>query len=388
MRFLRAGEVFDRFVRSEQAGSLLLIACTIAALVLANSPVGPGWLSFWHLPAGGLTLELWVNDALMAVFFLLIGLELQRELLAGELSDPRKAALPAVAAFGGMVVPALIHWSLNAGLPSQSGFGIPMATDIAFALGALAVLGNRIPLALRVFVVAFAVIDDLGAIIVIALFYSGNLSLPHLLGALGVWCVLFAMGRFARITALTPYLLGGIVLWVLTLQSGVHATLAGVALAFTIPFRGRPDAVAPSERLEHALSRPVALAIIPVFALANAGVVIDAGALREATGANALGIFGGLVLGKPVGIVLFSVIAVALGLSRLPTGVNWRQMLGAGMLGGIGFTMSIFIGNLAFGEVPAAINVSKLAILAASLTSAALGYIWLRAVSRGQVARG
>lgn len=370
--------VFARFVRSEQSGSILLIGCAVLSLLLANSAVGPEWVGFWQRSVGGLTLELWVNDALMAIFFLLIGLELEREVVAGELSDPRKAALPVVAALGGMLVPAAIHYALNSGLPTVRGFGIPMATDIAFALGALALLRNRIPASLRMFIVAFAVIDDLGAILVIAIFYTAKLSVAHLVGAVAVWLVLFALRRWFEIRALAPYLIGGVVLWVLMLQSGVHATLAGVALAFAIPFRRKADQPSPSERLEHGLSRPVAYIVLPVFALANAGVILDAGSLETVFHPNGSGIIAGLALGKPLGILLFSAVAVFAGLSRLPQEVTWGHMLGAGLLGGIGFTMSIFIANLAFVGFADEINVSKLAILIGSTASAVLGYAWLR----------
>jgi NhaA family Na+:H+ antiporter len=378
--------VFARFARSEQSGSILLISCAVISLVLANSPFGPAWVSFWHRSFAGLTLELWVNDALMAVFFLLIGLELEREILAGELSDPRKAALPIVAAIGGMVMPAAIHYAFNNGLPTVRGFGVPMATDIAFALGALALLRGRIPTTLRMFIVAFAVIDDLGAILIIAIFYTAKVSFVYLAAAVALWCALFVLRRWFRVRSLTPYLIGGIALWVLMLQSGVHATLAGVALAFAIPFRGSGGELSPSERLEHSLSRPVAYFILPVFALANAGVILDATALQTVFHSNGAGIIAGLMLGKPIGIVLFSAVAVIAGFSRLPSQVTWAHMLGAGLLGGIGFTMSIFIANLAFTGSGSEINVSKLAILIGSTASAVMGYLWLRFFAPARIA--
>jgi NhaA family Na+:H+ antiporter len=374
--------LFERFVRSEQAGSVLLVLCTVAALVLANSAAGLDWLAFWHRSFAGLSLEHWVNDALMAVFFLLIGLELKRELFEGELSTRDTALLPVAAAIGGMLAPAAIHFALNAGTPAARGFGIPMATDIAFTLGILALLGRRVPLALRAFIVAFAVIDDLGAIIVIAVFYSDDLSLPFLAGALGLWGVLFAMNRLAGVRALTPFLLLGALLWFLVLKSGVHATLAGVMLAFAVPFRVGPGENSPSERLEHALSRPVAFLILPLFALANAGVMIDVADLAGLLEPNGLGIMAGLVLGKPVGIFLACVLAPGLLNLQLPPGLTWRHLLGAGMLGGIGFTMSIFIANLAFGGQAELINASKLAIFTASLASAILGGTWLMSSAR------
>jgi NhaA family Na+:H+ antiporter len=373
---------FERFAASEQGSSRLLLACTVIALVAANSSLGAAWLGFWHVEVAGLSLELWVNDALMAVFFLLIGLELERELRVGELSDFRRAILPVIAAVGGMVAPALLHYALNAGTPTERGFGIPMATDIAFALGVLALLGKRVPFALRVFVVAFAVMDDLGAIIVIALFYSSRLSLAALGGAIAVWAALFALGRVFRVMALTPYLLAGAVLWFLMLKSGVHATLAGVMLAFAIPFRNPRGGDAPSARLEHALHRPVAFFILPVFALANAGVLLGADALGEFTHPNSRGIVLGLLLGKPLGIVLFSWLAVGLGISRLPDGLQWKHLIGGGLLGGIGFTMSIFITNLAFAGHADVVNGSKLAVLTASLIAGVAGHVWLTLLCR------
>ncbi|MBL8399001.1 MAG: Na+/H+ antiporter NhaA, partial [Candidatus Accumulibacter sp.] len=255
---------FERFVASEQAGGKLLIACTLLSLALSNSPLGEHYAALWGGTIAQMTLEHWVNDGLMAIFFLLIGLELERELYVGELANIRSALLPIVAAIGGMATPAFLHWLLNGGTPTQPGIGIPMATDIAFALGALALLGNRVPQSLKVFVVAFAVMDDLGAIVLIAVFYTTKLSVAYLIGALAVWGLLLAMSKALRIMAVTPYLLGGAVMWLLMLKSGVHATLAGVLLAFAIPFSAvDEDAQSPSHRLEHLLHRPVALLILP-----------------------------------------------------------------------------------------------------------------------------
>jgi len=370
-------DTFDRFVRSEQSSSLLLIVCTLLALALTNSVLGPDYLSFWSNRVAGLSLEHWVNDALMAVFFLLIGLELERELYVGELSEPKKALLPIVAAIGGMIAPAAIHYGFNAGSPTQGGFGIPMATDIAFALGMLALLGKRVPTALKVFVVAFAVMDDLGAIVIIAVFYTAKISLWHLLAAFVVWGALLAMNKLLRVMSLTPYLVGGAAMWFLMLQSGVHATIAGVMLAFAIPFSAI-DGVSPSHRLEHALHRPVAFIILPIFALANAGILLDAGWLHSLTTANSLGIAAGLILGKPFGVTLLCWIATLLGICRLPPDLNWGHVIGAGILGGIGFTMSIFITNLAFDSDDRLVNASKIAVLAASVAAGAIGFCWLR----------
>jgi NhaA family Na+:H+ antiporter len=380
-------DTFARFFASEMAGGILLIGCTAITLLLANSAFSDQFLGMWQSRVGGMTLEHWVNDGLMAVFFLLIGLELERELYSGELSDFRNALLPIVGALGGIVAPSLIHFALNAGTPAQDGIGIPMATDIAFALGMLALLGSRIPPALKVFLVALAVMDDLAAIIVIALFYSGGISAAYLLGAMGVFGALLVLNRL-RVMSLLPYLLGGAVMWYLMLRSGVHATIAGVLLAFAIPFSTRrEDQRSPSHRLERWLHKPVAFVVLPLFAFANAGIVIGAGWTEDLASANSLGIIGGLAVGKPLGITLACLLAVALGFCRLPEGVRWSHLLGAGMLGGIGFTMSIFIANLAFPADPALINSSKMAILCASAASALLGYCWLLAAARNDTAR-
>jgi NhaA family Na+:H+ antiporter len=369
---------FNRFFDSEKSSGILLIICTAISLLIANSSMGADYLSFWQTHVGRLSLELWINDALMAVFFLLIGLELKREIYIGELSNFKNALLPIFAAIGGMVAPALIHFALNMGTATQTGVGIPMATDIAFALGVLAILGNRIPASLKVFVVAFAVIDDLGAIVIIAAFYTLQLSIGYLVGALAVWALLVALNRL-RVMSLIPYLLGGALMWFLMLKSGVHATIAGVMLAFAIPFSAKDeDNASPSHKLEHFLQKPVAFIILPIFALANTGVLMGADWIQSLTSANSLGISAGLVFGKPLGVTLLCFVAVASGICRLPPDLNWRHVFGAGMLGGIGFTMSIFITNLAFAGNAETINASKMAILSASLLAGAAGFIWLR----------
>jgi NhaA family Na+:H+ antiporter len=378
----RLPAMFTQFVDSERAAGILLAAFTLLALLIANSPLAPSYHQLLESRIAGMSLGHWVNDGLMAVFFLLIGLELEREFYSGELSDPRRAALPALAAVGGMVAPAAIHLALNAGTPTQHGFGIPMATDIAFAMGALALLGTRVPTALKVFVVAFAVMDDLGAVVVIAVFYTADLSRAYLGAAIAVFAMLVVLNRYARTMALAPYLIGGAVMWWLLLRSGVHATLAGVALAFAIPYSSRAaDLSSPSHRLELILHRPVPLIILPIFALANTGVAVGAGWAERLLDANSAGIILGLVVGKPIGVALFAFAAVASGVCRLPSGVSKSHILGAGLLGGIGFTMSIFITNLAFADAPATTEASKLAILAASLIAGAAGYLWLRFVA-------
>ncbi|PIR15346.1 MAG: Na+/H+ antiporter NhaA [Elusimicrobia bacterium CG11_big_fil_rev_8_21_14_0_20_64_6] len=369
---------FLRFIESEKAGGVLLILCTAFSLVMANSAFGREYADFWRWTLGGLSLEHWINDALMAIFFLLIGLEIERELYSGELSNIQSALLPLFAALGGLIAPALIHYTLNAGTMAQAGIGIPMATDIAFAVGIIAILGNRIPAALKVLIVAFAVMDDLAAIILIAMFYTANLSAGYLIAALAVWALLAALNRIFRVMSLTPYILGGAVLWFLMLESGIHATVAGIMLAFAIPFSSKgDDARSPSYRLEHILHKPVAFVILPIFALANTAVTIDSGWMRELTSPNSLGIAAGLLIGKPLGLSLACFAAVYSGICRLPEGLRWRHVFGAGLLGGIGFTMSIFINNLAFAGNAALINDSKIAIFFASLTAGIAGYAWL-----------
>ena len=375
----KLSETFDKFFDSEKSSGILLIVCTVVSLAIANSPFSADYLGFWQTKVGGLTVEHWINDALMAIFFLLIGLELERELYIGELSDFKNALLPIFAAVGGMAAPALIHFAFNAGTPTQDGIGIPMATDIAFALGVLAILGNRIPASLKVFVVAFAVIDDLGAIIVIALFYTAKLSVWHFAGAMAVMALLLMLNRVFRVMSLLPYLLGGALMWFLMLKSGIHATIAGVMLAFAIPFSAKDeDATSPSHRLEHFLHKPVAFVILPIFALANTGIPISADWFQSLASTNSVGIMAGLLLGKPLGVTLLCLVAVASGVCQLPPDMKWGHVIGAGIIGGIGFTMSIFITNLAFAGNAETINASKMAVLLASLVAGTVGFLWLR----------
>lgn len=375
----RLSNTFTAFVDSEKASGIVLMGCTVLSLGLANSSIGTSYSALWHSSIGGASLEHWINDGLMTIFFLLIGLELERELYNGELAQLKNALLPICAAIGGMITPALIHLGINGGTPTQPGVGIPMATDIAFALGVLAILGDRVPASLKVFVVAFAIMDDLGAVVVIAAFYTTHLSIWHLAGAAGVWMLLAMLNHAFRVMSLVPYLFGGLLLWWLILQSGVHATIAGVALAFAIPFTAREeDEASPSHRLERFLHKPVAFIILPIFALANTGIAVGADWLENLTSPNSVGIIAGLTLGKPVGVIMLCAVAVASGLCRLPADLTWREIAGAGILGGIGFTMSIFIANLAFPGDPATTNASKLAILIASLIAGTTGFLWLR----------
>jgi Na+:H+ antiporter, NhaA family len=376
---------FQRFFDSEKSSGFVLILCTLVSLALANSAAGAVYVGWWHTQVMGLTVQHWINDALMVVFFLLVGLELERELYTGELSQLSKALLPIVAAIGGVTVPAIIHFGFNAGSPTQPGTGIPMATDIAFALAILALVGSRVPVSLKVFLAALAVMDDLAAIIVIAVFYSTDLSAVYLAGALLVFAGLVALNRYGRVMSLAPYLVGGALMWFLFLKSGVHATIAGVLLAFAIPFSARAeDEASPSHRLEHMLHYPVAFAVLPTFALANTALVMSPAWEELVLTSNSAGIILGLVLGKPVGITAFAALAVFSGVCRLPEDVNWRHIVGAGMLGGIGFTMSIFIANLAFPGNEEVIDASKMAILVASTVAAILGFLWLR-IAAGRV---
>lgn len=379
---IKLTDSFKEFFENEKSAGIMLIICSILSLIVANSMFSAAYLAFWKTNVGGLTVSYWINDGLMAIFFLLIGLELKRELYKGELSDLRNALLPIFAALGGIGVPALIHYYFNAGTPTQSGIGIPMATDIAFALSVLALLGTRAPASLKIFLTAVAVIDDLCAIIVIAVFYTAKFSLVYLLLSLGVFGVLAIFNRL-KIYSLIPYLIGGALMWFLMLQSGVHATIAGVLLAFTIPFTAkRDDKKSPSYLLEHFLHKPVAFLVMPIFALCNTGIVIVANWAESLTSPNSLGIIFGLLVGKVVGIGVLSFLAVKLKICRLPHDLNPKHIVGAGFLAGIGFTMSIFITNLAFKTQPDLIDGSIMAVLLTSLTAGIIGYAWLMFFSR------
>ena len=367
-------KAFNEFFEGEKGG-ILLIVCTLVSLLIANSSFSENYFNFWHYYLGGLSVEHWVNDGLMAIFFFVIGLELKREILVGELSDKKSAMLPVFAAIGGMLVPAAIYIFLNYGTVSQAGFGIPMATDIAFAIGILSLLGNRVSPSLKILLTAIAVIDDLGAILVIAIFYTTSLSLISLLFVLIIFLILFFLNRF-KINYLIIYVVGGIAMWYFMLHSGVHSTLAGILLAFVIPF-DKDEKKSLSYRIEHWLHKPVSLIVLPVFALANTAIVFTQGWDKSLAGNGSIGIFAGLVIGKPLGIFLFSLIAVSLGISALPSGVKWKHVLGLGLLAGIGFTMSIFITLLAYQDA-ALITETKIAVLLASLSSGILGYVWLR----------
>lgn len=362
--------LYKEFFDSEKTGGLILIIMTVLSMTIANSTLSRGYIDFWNTPVGGHTILHWINDGLMAIFFLLIGLELEREIYQGELSSLRNASLPIFAAVGGMTVPALIFIMLNAGTPAQAGAGIPMATDIAFAIGILSLLGKRVPASLKIFLTALAVIDDLGAILIIAMFYSGSVSSMNLLAALGIFLILILLNRL-NVLSLIPYLIGGVFMWIFMSKSGVHATITGVLLAFTIPFSSGSDN-SPSYRLQHFLHKPVALIILPLFALANTCLPVDGKMLAELGGNHSLGIIAGLYIGKPLGIILFSMAGVSLGFSSLPSELKWKNIVGVGFLAGIGFTMSIFISILAFSN-PAQVDISKISVFVGSILSGVTG---------------
>ncbi len=367
--------LFRKFLSNDKSGGLVLIVCTLVSLIIANSVFSDVYESLWHIYIGGLSIEHWINDGLMAIFFLSVGLELEREIYIGEFSKPKNAVLPIGAAIGGMLFPALFYFMFNRGLPGVSGVGIPMATDIAFALGILSLLGNRVPFQLKVFLLALAVVDDLGAIIIIALFYTTDLDVMFLILAMVTYLVLIGFNRM-KIYSLIPYIIGGAAMWFFMLHSGVHATITGVLLAFVIPFADRKDSKSPSFYLMHKLHKPVTFMILPLFALANTAIVISDGFTEMITEPVFAGVIAGLFLGKPVGIFIVSRLLVAFKVVKLPGSLNWHNIIGVGWLGGIGFTMSIFITLLAFTDVEM-INHAKIAILASSLIAGVAGFIYL-----------
>ena len=382
------------FFEHEAAGGVVLMVAAAVALTVYNSPLTPVYEAFLATPVaiqvGALEIDkpllLWINDGLMAIFFFLVGLEIKREIIEGRLSSVQRASLPVIAAVGGMIVPALIFVAINWGdTAALNGWAIPAATDIAFALGVLALLGPRVPVALKVFLLALAIIDDLGAIVIIALFYTSQLSASVLLiAALG--CVVLAILNARGVCKIAPYILVGVVVWVCVLKSGVHATLAGVVIALFIPirsnraareeFRGADDA-SPLKRLEHALSPWVAFGVMPLFAFANAGVSLKGLSVGDLFAGIPLGIAAGLFIGKQVGIFAATWAAVKLGIARMPDGVSWTQLYGVSIIAGIGFTMSLFIGTLAYADPSQAAGV-RIGVLAGSIVSALLGIIVLR----------
>lgn len=372
---MQIARLFNEFFNSEKAGGFILVFVTAISLTLSNSAWQDQYINLWQFPFAGHTVVHWINDGLMTFFFLLIGLELEREIYQGELSNLKNASLPIFAAVGGMTIPAGIYFLVNFGTQSQAGTGIPMATDIAFAIGILSILGNRVPFSLKIFLTALAVIDDLGAIIVIALFYTKTIVFTNLFISLSIFGLLLIFNRL-KIHNLIPYLLGGATMWYFMLHSGVHTTITGVLLAFAIPF-GSGGEKSPSYILQHLLHKPVAFIVLPLFAMANTCIVLGSEWQSALVQSNSLGIIAGLVIGKPLGIWLFSFIGVTFGLCLMPPTLKWSGILGAGFLGGIGFTMSIFIAILAFDQ-PAMISTSKFAILVASLVAGTIGFALLR----------
>lgn len=373
-----------RFLEAQSSAGIVLMAAAVVALVIANSPLGTSYAAMLHAYLGPLSLSHWINDGMMAVFFLLVGLEIKREVLDGQLSTWSRRILPGVAAAGGMIVPALIYLAFNRG-PTAAGWAIPAATDIAFALGVIAMLGNRVPASMRVFLAALAIIDDLGAVVIIALFYTAGLSLPDLAGAGVALGVLIALNRLG-VRRLSPYLLVGVILWVFVLRSGIHATLAGVMLAFTIPMERTPgrsdaDCVSPLHRLEQLLHTPVGFFIVPIFGLTNAAVPVlglPPGAMLAPV---TVGTAAGLLIGKVVGVFGFSILAVRTGLADMPAHANRLQLFGVALLCGIGFTMSIFITLLAFPASPLLQAEAKIGVLGGSFLAGLLGFVVLRMVS-------
>jgi len=382
-------KMIENFIRKESSAGVLLIVVTVMALLLQNSVLSEFYKSFLHTPVavrfGALEIAkpllLWVNDGLMAIFFLLIGLEVKREVMEGHLSSMQQMALPGIAAIGGMVVPALLFIAFNMSEPfALNGWAIPTATDIAFALGILSLLGKRVPLSLKIFLMALAIIDDLGAIVIIALFYTSELSTTSIMVASASLVLLFIMNHMGVIRK-TAYILVGIVLWVSVLKSGVHATLAGVALAFMIPLNSKDKKghkISIAKEMEHGLHYWVAFMILPLFAFVNAGVDLKGISADEMLGSVPLGIMFGLFIGKQVGVFGFSWIAIKLGWAKLPRGSSWMQLYGVAVLTGIGFTMSLFVDSLAYNDTEIYHYADKLAILLGSFLSAIVGYIILR----------
>jgi NhaA family Na+:H+ antiporter len=377
---------FKDFLRSQQIGGVILIFCVIISLTIANSNLGVGFETFLATNLGysgpNLQLEysisLWINDGLMAIFFLLVGLEIKREIIEGELSSPQKAAMPIIAALGGMLVPASIYALINANTPTIQGWGIPMATDIAFALGVISLLGKRVPSSLKIFLAALAIADDLGAILVIAIFYTNELHWMQLLYSAGILIVLIAMNRLG-VKKLFFYIIPGIFLWYFVHHSGVHATIAGVLLALTIPTNPVKDE-SPLEKLEHLIVRPVNFLIMPIFALANTNIRFENKMIDGLSSPLGLGIIFGLAIGKPIGVTLFSWLSVKLGMAKLPNKANWKHIFGLGLLAGIGFTMSIFITLLSFSNADYQIE-AKFAILVSSILAGISGYVFLNSLN-------
>ncbi|WP_367331503.1 Na+/H+ antiporter NhaA [Sphingobacterium multivorum] len=378
--------VFREFLKSSFAGGIILFSCVILALIVANTPLYASVMEFLNKEVGfesdyvhlKYSWLLWLNDGLMAIFFLLVGLEIKREIVEGELSSPSKAILPILAAVGGALLPAIIYFVLNQGTNTANGWGIPMATDIAFALAVITLLGNKVPASLKIFLAALAIVDDLLAILVIAIFYSNGIHATYLFIALGIFLFLIVLNKLG-VKAIWAYLIPGLFIWYFVHHSGIHATIAGVLVAMTLPTT--PDAEeSPLEKLEHLLTKPVNFIIIPLFAFANTLIPIHGEMIGGLTSKLGIGIIFGLIAGKSIGIFLICYIAKKLKIAQLPEGAGWKQIFGVGLLGGIGFTMSIFISILSFDD-SMLIEEAKFAVLIASLCAGLLGYVVLSAVS-------
>ncbi|EEX92477.1 pH-dependent sodium/proton antiporter [Vibrio orientalis CIP 102891 = ATCC 33934] len=371
-------DIIRDFFKMESAGGILLVIAAAIAMTIANTDLNDAYQGFLHTYILGMSVSHWINDGLMAVFFLLIGLEVKRELLEGALKSKETAIFPAIAAVGGMLAPALVYVAFNAGdAQAIQGWAIPAATDIAFALGIMALLGKRVPVSLKVFLLALAIIDDLGVVVIIALFYTGDLSTTALAVGFAMTAALFMLNA-KKVTKLTPYMIVGAILWFAVLKSGVHATLAGVVIGFAIPLKGKKGEHSPLKHMEHALHPYVAFGILPLFAFANAGISLEGVSLSSLGSALPLGIALGLLIGKPLGIFTFSWVAVKSGVAKLPKGVNFMHIFAVSVLCGIGFTMSIFISSLAFGTVNVEFDTyARLGILMGSTTAALLGYFLL-----------
>ncbi|HLT86667.1 MAG TPA: Na+/H+ antiporter NhaA [Sphingobacterium sp.] len=380
-------KILKNFTDSPTSGGIILFICVLISLAIANSPLGDAFENILNTPLGfetasvhlRYTTALWINDGLMAIFFLLVGLEIKRELVSGELSTPRQALLPILCAFGGAIVPAGIYFAVNQGTETVSGWGIPMATDIAFALAVIAMLGKRVPASLKIFLAALAIVDDLIAILVIAIFYSAELHTIYLGYAVAILVLLFIFNRLG-VRSLAFYLIPGLFIWYFVHHSGIHATIAGVLTAMTIPLATKGGQEPPLLKLEHALTTPVNFLIVPLFALANTAIRFEEGMLEGLISPLGIGIIVGLMLGKPVGVYLMTKLAILLRIGSMPQGASWPQIIGVGLLAGIGFTMSIFIALLSFSD-DLLIAEAKFSILVASLFSGLAGYILLSRVA-------
>ncbi|MEO6914834.1 MAG: Na+/H+ antiporter NhaA [Chitinophagaceae bacterium] len=380
---MKLTKLFTEFFNSEKSGGLILICCTVLSLTLANSSLADNYMQLWHYNVFSKSTEFWINDGLMTIFFLLVGLEIERELYIGELAGVKKAMLPVMGAIGGMALPALIHFIFNQGSVTQNGFGIPMATDIAFSLAILSLLGKKVPASLKIFLTALAIIDDLGAILIIAFFYSNGIALMYLGFAALLFVIMLVMNRL-KVYMISIYLLLGCLMWFCMYRSGIHPTITGVLLAFAIPF-GNGDEASPSYKLQHHLHKIAAFLILPLFALANTAIAIPSSFSNDLITPNSLGIILGLLAGKPLGVFLFAILGIVIGWCSLPGDIQRKHIFGAGLLAGIGFTMSIFITLLAFTDAKL-IDSAKIAVIVASVLAGLIGYLWLRFTLKDPVA--